>query len=89
LFIKSPGDVVFVPKIPLTLSHKGRGDFFLLSPSHQGRGNLLPLPWWERFTRLWRRRRRPGARVRGCGFTYELLSNEAKLNKVKESFIVE
>jgi hypothetical protein len=31
-------------------------------PSHQGRGNLLPLPWWER------------ARVRGCGFTYELLS---------------
>jgi hypothetical protein len=32
-------------------------------PSQQGRGNLLPLPWWER------------ARVRGCGFTYELLSN--------------
>jgi dTDP-4-dehydrorhamnose 3,5-epimerase len=31
-------------------------------PSHQGRGNLLPLPWWER------------ARVRECGFTYELLS---------------
>jgi hypothetical protein len=32
-------------------------------PSHQGRGNLLPLPWWER------------ARVSGCGFTYELLSS--------------
>jgi hypothetical protein len=34
-------------------------------PSPQGRGNLLPLPWWER------------ARVRGCGFTYELLSISA------------
>jgi uncharacterized protein YeaO (DUF488 family) len=38
-------------------------------PSHQGRGNLLPLPWWER------------ARVRGCGFTYELLSNNAVVLK--------
>jgi hypothetical protein len=43
---------------------------------HQGRGNLLPLPWWERFTRLWRRRRRPRARVRGCGFTYGLISKD-------------
>jgi hypothetical protein len=41
-------------------------------PSHQGRGNLLPLPWWER------------ARVRGCGFTYELLSIIATRRNVYE-----